>query len=79
MNGYEEAKWSRFCSRLLSFIDGYYSPFIKTDYEVKLDMTMEEITKELQASHSMADLSPQLRRVAMDCEEALRDGRVPWL
>jgi len=64
MDGYEEAKWSRFCGRLLSYIDNYYCDFIKTDYEIELNMTTGEIVKELQSSKSMKDLSPQLRTVA---------------
>jgi hypothetical protein len=29
MDGYEEARWSRFCGWLLSYIEDYYSPFLK--------------------------------------------------
>lgn len=64
MNGFEEAKWSRFCGGLLGYINDYYNRFIKTDYEIQLDMNIEDVTAELQKSTSMDDLSPQLKKVA---------------
>lgn len=64
MDGYEQARWSRFCGRLLSYIDNYYCEFIKTDYEIELDMTYEDIIKELQTAESIDDFSPQLKAVA---------------
>lgn len=64
MNGYEEAKWSRFCGGLLGYISDYYNRFVKTDYEINLDITIEEVTKELQNSTSINDFSPQLKTIA---------------
>lgn len=72
MNGYEEAKWSRFCGGLLGYINNYYSKFIKTDYEIQLDMGIGEFTEELRKSKSMDDLSPQLKKVAEQYESTLK-------
>ena len=60
---------SMFCGRLLSYIDNYYCEFIKTDYDVQLDMSMENVIKELQESTSFDELSPQLQNVARQCAE----------
>lgn len=59
-----KAQWSRFCGRLLGYINDYYCSFIKTDYEIDLDLDMNEIITELQNSTSIEDLSPQLKSVA---------------
>ena len=64
MNEYEKAKWSRFCGGLLGYINDYYNRFIRTDYEIELDMTIEEVSTELQNSTSINDLSPQLKAIA---------------
>lgn len=71
MTGYEEAKWSRFCGGLLGYINDYYNRFVKTDYEIELDMSIEEVTAELQKSTSMYDLSPQLKKVAEQYENTV--------
>lgn len=70
MTGYEEAKWSRFSGGLISYIENYYNRFIKTDYEIKLDMTIEEVTNELQNVNSINQLSPQLRTIAKQYEKS---------
>ena len=72
MNGYEEAKWSRFCGGLLGYINDYYNRFVKTDYEIELDMTIEEVTKELQNATSINDLSPQLKVIAKRYESIVK-------
>lgn len=56
MDGYEEARWSRFCGWLLSYIEDYYSPFFRVDYEIELDddVTMGDIVKELQTATSIS-------------------------
>ena len=66
MDGYEEARWSRFCGWLLSYIEDYYSPFFKVDYEIELDddVTMGDIVKELQTATSISELSSQLQKIA---------------
>ena len=72
MNGYEEAKWSRFCGGLLGYINDYYNRFVKTDYEIELDMTIEEVTKELQNATSINDLSTQLKVIAKRYESIVK-------
>ena len=39
----EDARWSRFCGGLLGYINEYYCKFIKTDYEIELNMKHEDI------------------------------------
>ncbi|MDR1774044.1 MAG: hypothetical protein LBR30_04170 [Clostridioides sp.] len=68
--GFKEAEWSRFCGRLLSYINDYYSIFVKTDYEIELEMALGEILEELQNSRSVEDLSPQLRKIAKQYEKS---------
>ena len=63
-----EAKWSRFCGGLLEYINNYFNRFVKTDYEIDLDMSIEDITKELRSAASIDDLSPQLQKVAKQYE-----------
>ena len=72
VNGYEEAKWSRFCGGLLGYINDYYNRFVKTDYEIELDMTIEEVTKELQNATSINDLSTQLKVIAKRYESIVK-------
>lgn len=72
MNGYEEAKWSRFCGGLLGYINSYYNRFVKTDYEINLDMTIEEVTNELQNATSINDLSPQLKVIAKQYKSTIK-------
>lgn len=71
MDGYDEAKWSRFCGGLLGYIEDYYNRFIKTDYEIELGMTMHEVIKEVQQSTSISDLSPQLQKIAKQYEDSI--------
>lgn len=71
MDGYDEAKWSRFCGGLLGYIEAYYNRFIKTDYEIELEMTMHEVIKEVQQSTSISDLSPQLQKIAKQYEDSI--------
>lgn len=59
-----EAEWSRFGGMLLEYISNYYSSFIKTDYEIDLEMSLGDVMNELQIKDSIEDLSPQLKRVA---------------
>lgn len=66
-----EAKWSRFCGGLLEYINNYCCEFIKTDYEIELDMTMGEVETELQISCSIDELSPQLKVIANQYEKYL--------
>ncbi len=72
MNGYEEAKWSRFCGGLLGYINDYYNRFVKTDYEIDLDLTVEEVTNELQNAVSINDLPPQLKTIAEQYESTVK-------
>lgn len=72
VTGYEEAKWSRFCGGLLGYINDYYNRFVKTDYEIELDMTIEEVTEELQSATSISDLSPQLKIIAERYESTVK-------
>lgn len=72
VTGYEEAKWSRFCGGLLGYINDYYNRFVETDYEIELDMTIEEVTEELQSATSISDLSPQLKIIAERYESTVK-------
>lgn len=67
----EDARWSRFCGGLLGYINEYYCKFIKTDYEIELNMKHEDILNELQNASSINDLSPQLKKVAEQYKKSL--------
>lgn len=72
-DGYKEAAWSRFCGGLLGYINNYYSCFIKTDYEIQLDISMGDVMAELWKAASIDDLSPQLKKVAEQYEKTIKD------
>lgn len=61
----KELKWDQFCGNLLGYINDYYEPYYEVDYEIKLDMSYGEIWKELQNSKCIDDLSPQLKKIAL--------------
>lgn len=60
-----EAIWSRFCGRLISYINEYYCSFVKMDYEMELRLTQEEIFDEITSAQKISDLSPELQKVAL--------------
>ena len=67
-----ELKWDKFAGNLLGYITEGQSKLIKTDYEIKLDIPMGDIIRELQNAHSISDLSPQLQELARQYESTLQ-------
>ncbi len=60
-----EAQWSRFCGGLLAYISDYHNRFVKTDYEINLSMSQDEIQKTLWSSNSIDDFPDELKEVAV--------------
>lgn len=57
-------QWDRFAGHLLSYIEEANNKFIKTDYSIKLNMSLGEVQKELIEKSSIDELSPELRKIA---------------
>ncbi|MFI3169432.1 MAG: hypothetical protein R3Y06_05785 [Faecalibacterium sp.] len=65
-----QAIWSRFCGRLISYINEYYCSFVATDYEIELHLTQEEIFNEVTSAQKISDLSPELQKVALQLKSS---------
>lgn len=61
-----EVRWSKFAAGLFGYISDGRNRFIRTDYEIHLDMSDSDILHELWDSTSVEQLSPELQRVARE-------------
>ncbi len=61
-----EMLWSKFASALRAYVDDYCNPVIPTDYEINIDINIPygRFVEELQFASSLAELSPETRRLA---------------
>ncbi len=62
----EDVKWSKFAAGLYSYISAGRSRLIKTNYDVKINMSDGDILHELQICTKIEQLSPELQRVAKE-------------